>query len=942
MRSTHRTIGDSNMSISYKSLWVLLVIPVFWTFYHQHSISVTTLSPQGCRMSWMSPSYVVQDGFNKTWTPLARRYSLLLYREVGWDSEVPSGRPALFIPGNAGSSHQVRSIASSAARQIYDSPHVRSTNLPANVEPLDLYAVEFNEDLSALHGPTLQTQTAYVRSALEYIVSRYPQNPNLQVVLLGHSMGGIVALNVLESPYHNTLVGAIITMSSPHSLPPARLDRELERAFRTSLGVLWNTPKLGNSTYHAPAILAICGGATDNMIPMESCALPSPPAGVPLREDSLYRRTVFTSGLDGTWSGVGHREMVWCHQVRWRVARAALELAVAEPSHRGAILDRWFAGTPNQGTPHRTISPSSSPPTTVSTGRLVLKQLRSETTVYRLPITPARTRLVIMLTRGRIAGVSPEKEVLADVTVDFCESNQASSGGACKPVVPKAIRLIPNPPIHASFPLPGEGVDESDGVVVWEGEAPEAHGAFAVTVASTGDSGPWLTATLEPSDSAEVIVYQSSAIGPFFGATQINIPMSSSLVHNIWLPSLVSNAMIVYKAEFAHEGNCVDPLLAPLLVHTSSDAESHFHRTVSSSTDGVNLHTHNAGPFLDGKRGVNLTIYSSGECHVAKLQLRVNWPMSIGRMASRLWAGVFAWAVATIAAMNALAWYNWDGSQQFPSVQKSFEYTTRRFAGPALAGVSTLAILPLPTSFMLGLSGEPIFFVLAPITLLLAMASVGCTCFILSGLQWALGKLSQILMAFGLSADADTRRQAFARSSLVFYLTLAGLVLVFIPYQAVYLVAFMLHLWECSITRVHLKSLGVTKAGDRNVLSLHAQASHFLLMLFWLLPLVAPVLIVWARTLVNAGINTPFDGDHNILHIMFVVMCVELGGSRALGATSSLSRNLLASFYFVMGSVAIVLGARYTYFLYLCFSVCCAVFVIGTVGDRQVVRGVSH
>lgn len=376
--------------------------------------------------------------------------------------------------------------------------------------------VEFNEDLSALHGPTLQTQTAYVQSALEYIASRYPGKPSIQVILLGHSMGGIVALNVLESSYHNTLVGAIITMSSPHSLPPARLDRELERAFRTSLDVLWNTSKLDDSTYHAPAVLAICGGATDNMIPMESCALPSPPAEVPSRTENLYRKTVFTSGLDGTWSGVGHREMVWCHQVRWRVARAALELAVAEPNRRGAILDRWFAGNPSQGTPHRTISPSSNPPVILPTGRFTLKQLPSETTVYHLPISPARTRLVIMLARGRIAGVAPEKEVLADVSVDFCTDSQVSSGGACKPAAPRDVRLIPNPPIHASFPLPGEGVDESDGVVVWEGEAPEQHDAyFAVTLTSTGGSGPWLTAALEPSDSANVVVYKSSSIGMF-------------------------------------------------------------------------------------------------------------------------------------------------------------------------------------------------------------------------------------------------------------------------------------------------------------------------------------------------------------------------------------------------------------------------------------------
>lgn len=36
-------------------------------------------------MSWMSPSYVLQPGFDRTWTPLAGRYSLWLYREVGWE-----------------------------------------------------------------------------------------------------------------------------------------------------------------------------------------------------------------------------------------------------------------------------------------------------------------------------------------------------------------------------------------------------------------------------------------------------------------------------------------------------------------------------------------------------------------------------------------------------------------------------------------------------------------------------------------------------------------------------------------------------------------------------------------------------------------------------------------------------------------------------------------
>lgn len=49
---------------------------------------VENLSPQGCRMSYMNPSYILQTDFNRAWTPLAERYSLFLYREDQWEKEV--------------------------------------------------------------------------------------------------------------------------------------------------------------------------------------------------------------------------------------------------------------------------------------------------------------------------------------------------------------------------------------------------------------------------------------------------------------------------------------------------------------------------------------------------------------------------------------------------------------------------------------------------------------------------------------------------------------------------------------------------------------------------------------------------------------------------------------------------------------------------------------
>ena len=55
-------------------------------FFASSTQSPQLLSPQGCRMSYMWPTYVLQHDFNSSWTRLARRYSLWLYREANRES----------------------------------------------------------------------------------------------------------------------------------------------------------------------------------------------------------------------------------------------------------------------------------------------------------------------------------------------------------------------------------------------------------------------------------------------------------------------------------------------------------------------------------------------------------------------------------------------------------------------------------------------------------------------------------------------------------------------------------------------------------------------------------------------------------------------------------------------------------------------------------------
>lgn len=68
----------------------LVSIIILFVSFKATGDSPLQLSLQGCRMSYMSPSYLLQEDFNTSWTPLARRYSLWLYREVGWEHEVCS------------------------------------------------------------------------------------------------------------------------------------------------------------------------------------------------------------------------------------------------------------------------------------------------------------------------------------------------------------------------------------------------------------------------------------------------------------------------------------------------------------------------------------------------------------------------------------------------------------------------------------------------------------------------------------------------------------------------------------------------------------------------------------------------------------------------------------------------------------------------------------
>jgi hypothetical protein len=112
------------------------------------------------------------------------------------------------------------------------------------------------------------------------------------------------------------------------------------------------------------------------------------------------------------------------------------------------------------------------------------------------------------------------------------------------------------------------------------------------------------------------------------------------------------------------------------------------------------------------------------------------------------------------------------------------------------------------------------------------------------------------------------------------------LVAVIVPWQVAFLVCWIIHLVTCAAfiapasgdapTPVH--SLFVTRDSPAPPLASRNEADHMLLLLTWLLPLTAPVLAVWVRTLATAGpiaLGSVGAGDHNFLYVAPYLILAE-------------------------------------------------------------------
>ncbi|KAJ1979396.1 GPI inositol deacylase [Dimargaris xerosporica] len=364
--SSHASLQSSVPCSSHRRRWrtlaALAAFSLIFMAVMLRAFFVGQSEPQGCDMFYMYPKYLRMVGLTTQHSRLAHKYALYLYREGGVDHmyREPFRTPVLFIPGHAGSYKQVRSIAATTTRQFdqMQSSFPHQAHDQGNIG-FDFFTIDLNEEFTALHGYSLHEQAEFVNDVIRYILSLYPVNRpkyrNLlalqpgnpavwampqSVLVIGHSMGGVVARTALTLPnYQPRSINTILTLSSPHLSPPATLESYVDQLYRAT-NEFWirqfNAP--ANASLLADvSLVSIAGGNWDAMVGSDL-------AFVDTSVPASHGFTVFTTQIPNVWLSMDHQSILWCKQMVQVLGKTLLSIADARrPEQTKTLPERLYA-----------------------------------------------------------------------------------------------------------------------------------------------------------------------------------------------------------------------------------------------------------------------------------------------------------------------------------------------------------------------------------------------------------------------------------------------------------------------------------------------------------------------------------------------------------------------------------------------------------------------
>ena len=948
------------------------------------------LDPQGCRMSMMSPTYLKLSGFDTEHSRFATKYSLYLYREEGVD-EYNSlniglrGAPVLFIPGNAGSYKQVRSLSSEAARYYHGLYKHDESATNNGAGSLDFFTLNFNEDLSAFHGQTIIDQAEYVNEAIAYILSLYHDagktmrdtklpDPS-SVVLIGHSMGGIVARTALVTPnYQSNSVNTIVTMSTPHARPPVSFDRDMVSLYdqineywRTSYGQKWAS---NNPLWHT-TLISIAGGGRDTTVPSDFTSISS------LVPES-HGLTVFTSSIPDVWTSMDHLAITWGDQIRKVIVKSLLEAVdVRRPGQTKARADRikifkkWFLTGLEDDAPK--ALPGADPSVLLaieggyqsplaSSNNVSIRNLGAQdqpsATLLQLPSIHTQHQKFVLLTDQQIdASGSFERLEVLFCSVFPLPAHQASavlpvqidlSGGS-----PGATRLGCKRPAQDAVRLPASTRDSKNAFddvapftfLQYDLDQLAEHQFVAIVDKSTEISDGWVFA--EITEDENLVYVDSSLWMLLLRGLHLELPASRAMMTDIRIPALHSS-LLGYKLRIRDQGcSSEKELFTPLLrQHIDSPYESKYFPNFKQGD--INLH--GVAPFMppslngnDGSDGVAFQIWSDPTCESSlEVQLKADIPGSFGKLVIRYRTVFAAFPLLVVAMVLRKQFRVYDSTGTFITFSDSLNqslrmalpilllsmtffataFTSARAIGGSagLAPATNMTQINFAQNDLLLGSQDTFFWFLVPLA---GLISVGA-CVAVNYMILFLLHVFAWLLAIPTSRKTTTSKtnarsppppvqtiSSTPRRRAINTLLLLLLVATIIPYPFAYVVSCIVQL--ATTTRA-LRAAQTYRTTETS--NFFNYTYSILMLMLWVLPINLPVLVVWVHNLAVHWL-TPFSSHHNVLSIMPFILLVETltSGMMVPRVTSGLrwATNVL---FFVLAVYAALFGMTYAYRLH--------------------------
>ena len=245
------------------------------------------------------------------------RYNLFAYGEGSHSLTMRqgqfSGHPVLFLPGNAGSYRQVRSAASICHQMFQQS---------ARLYRFDFFTIDFDEERAGLFGQLLQDQVLFAAQAISRIQELYSNNKSC--ILIGHSIGGVVARALLLDPgFTPACISMILTLSAPVKEPVVRFDDSMSDFYSDS-NKKWMEER-GKSESKISHIIhvSIAGGFSDVLVRSQLTHLPE--------QDNSIDISMMTTSIPDVWITMDHLCITWCKQFMIKLSRMIYDVTDAGP-----------------------------------------------------------------------------------------------------------------------------------------------------------------------------------------------------------------------------------------------------------------------------------------------------------------------------------------------------------------------------------------------------------------------------------------------------------------------------------------------------------------------------------------------------------------------------------------------------------------------------------